>query len=119
MEGLFAVQDRTELGDGNRLLLAADKLCRNLGAIQTRNDIELADPSAPPVAGELFDGPANQSRRCPHFSVEMETGRERPTRFAVANATSRHSVSHLPLPCQPTKCKVAEQREEPAGNLVP
>ena len=28
-----------------------------------------------PLEGwELFDGPANVSRQCPHFSVEMETG---------------------------------------------
>jgi type III restriction enzyme len=100
------------------ILLAEDKLCQNLRAIQTRNDIEVADPSAPPVAGELFDGPANQPRRCPHFSIETKTGRGKPTRFAVANAISRRSVSHLPLPCQPTKCKVAERRGEPTGNLV-
>lgn len=74
MGGLFAGQERTELGAGNRLLLAEDKLPRNLRAIQTRNDIEVADPAAAPEAWELFDGPANQSRRCPHFSVEMETG---------------------------------------------
>jgi type III restriction enzyme len=74
MEGLFAGQDRTELGVGNRLLLAEDKLRQNLRAIQTHNDIEAADPAAAPEAWELFDGPANQPRRCPHFSVEMETG---------------------------------------------
>ena len=74
MEGLFAGQDRTELGMGNRLMLAEDKLRENLRAIQTRNDIELADPTTAPEAWELFDGPANQARRCPHFSVEMETG---------------------------------------------
>ena len=74
MEGLFAGQDRTELGVGNRLLLAEDKLRENLRAIQTRNDIEVADPTAALEAWELFDGPANQARTCPHFSVEMETG---------------------------------------------
>ncbi|MGH8071875.1 MAG: DEAD/DEAH box helicase family protein [Candidatus Entotheonellia bacterium] len=72
--GLFAGQERTELGAGNRLLLAADKLLGNTRAIQTRNDIEVADPAAPLEAWELFDGPANQARLCPHFSVEMETG---------------------------------------------
>lgn len=41
MEGLFAGQDRTELGLGNRLLLAEDKLRENLRVIQTRNDIEV------------------------------------------------------------------------------
>ena len=75
MEGLFAGQDRTELGVGNRLLLAEDKLIANTRAIQTRNDIEDgAQQAAPLQAWELFDGPANQARHCPHFSVEMETG---------------------------------------------
>lgn len=73
-EGLFAGQERTELGVGNRLLVAEDKLRESLRAIQTRNDIEVADPAATPEAWELFDGPANQARICPHFSVEMETG---------------------------------------------
>jgi type III restriction enzyme len=34
----------------------------------------VADANAAPEAWELFDGPANLPRRCPHFSVEMETG---------------------------------------------
>ncbi len=72
--GLFAGQERTELGVGNRLLLAEDRLRDNLRAIQTQNDIEVADPAVAPEAWELFDGPANQARACPHFSVEMETG---------------------------------------------
>ncbi|MFZ3208676.1 MAG: DEAD/DEAH box helicase family protein [Geobacteraceae bacterium] len=75
MEGLFAGQDRTELGVGNRLLLAEDKLIANTRAIQTRNDIEDgAQQAAPLQAWELFDPPADRSRHCPHFSVEMETG---------------------------------------------
>ncbi len=74
MEGVFAGEDPTELGVGNRLLLAEDSPRSNLRVIQTRNDIEMADPAAAPEAWELFDGPANQARRCPHFSVEMETG---------------------------------------------
>jgi len=72
--GLFAGQDRTELGVGNRLLLAEDRLRENLRAVQTKNDIEVADPAAAPEAWEVFDGPANLARACPHFSVEMETG---------------------------------------------
>jgi type III restriction enzyme len=72
--GLFAGQDRSELGVGNRLALAEDKLRENLRAIQVRNDIEVTEPAAMPEAWELFDGPANLARRCPHFSVEMETG---------------------------------------------
>lgn len=73
-KGLFAGQQQTELGAGNQLLLAEEKLLVNTRALQTLNDIEVADPAAPLEAWELFDGPANQSRPCPHFSVEMETG---------------------------------------------
>jgi len=71
---LFAGQERTELGVGNRLLLAEDKLPTNTRAVQARNDIEVPEPGAALEDWELFDGPANQARRCPHFSVEMETG---------------------------------------------
>jgi type III restriction enzyme len=72
--GLFAGQARTELGVGNHLLLADEKLHANTRKIQALNDIEIADESAPLEAWELFDVPANSARRCPHFSVEMETG---------------------------------------------
>jgi type III restriction enzyme len=72
--GLFAGQARTELGVGNNLLLAPDKLLANARALQTRNDIEIADPAAPLEAWELFDTAANAARTCPHFSIEMETG---------------------------------------------
>jgi len=72
--GLFTGQERTELGAGNRLLLAEEKLRDNLRVIQTRNEIDVTDPAAPLEAWELFDGAANVARRCPHFSVEMETG---------------------------------------------
>jgi type III restriction enzyme len=72
--GLFAGQDRSELGVGNRLLLAEGKLRENLRAIQTRNDIEVPHLAAEAETWELFDSPANQARSCPHFSVEMETG---------------------------------------------
>ena len=74
MGGLFAGQARTELGVGNRLLLANEKLVANTRAVQTRNDIEVFDPAMPLEAWELFDTPANIARHCPHFSVEMETG---------------------------------------------
>lgn len=74
MDGLFAGQHRSELGLGNRLLLAEDRLRENLRAIQMRNDLEVPEPAAAPEAWELFDGPANAARACPHFSVEMETG---------------------------------------------
>jgi type III restriction enzyme len=72
--GLFAGQERTELGVGNRLLLAEDKLLANTRVVQARNNIEVPSRNAPLEAWELFDVPANTSRRCPHFSVEMETG---------------------------------------------
>ena len=71
---LFAGQERTELGVGNRLLVAEDRLRANAREIQERNDIEMPDAGAALEAWELFDIPANQTRRCPHFSVEMETG---------------------------------------------
>ena len=74
MGGLFAGHDRTELGVGNRLLLAEEKLSANTRVVQTRNDIEIPDPTAALEAWELFDPPADLSRPCPHFSVEMETG---------------------------------------------
>ena len=69
---LLAGQDRTERGIGNRLLLAEEKLRANARSVQARNNIEA--PDEPLEAWELFDTPANQQRRCPQFSVEMETG---------------------------------------------
>ncbi|MBI2069468.1 MAG: DEAD/DEAH box helicase family protein [Elusimicrobia bacterium] len=71
---LFEGQQRTELGVGNRLLLAEEKLLSNTRAIQTHNDIEINDPKVPLEAWDVFDSSINQARRCPHFSVEMETG---------------------------------------------
>lgn len=71
---LFVGQDRSELGLGNRLLLADEKLIANTRKIQDTNDIEVADPTAQLEAWELFDVPADKARHCPHFSVEMETG---------------------------------------------
>ena len=72
--GLFAGQDRSELGVGNRLLLAEERLLANTRRVQVRNDIEPDDGAAPLAAWELLDAAANTSRHCPHFSVEMETG---------------------------------------------
>ena len=72
--GLLAGQARTELGVGNHLLLSEEKLHTNTRKIQTLNDIEVTDEAAPLEAWELFDVPANTTRLCPHFSVEMETG---------------------------------------------
>lgn len=73
-EGLFAGQERSELGMGNRLTIDADKLGQNTRIVQARNDIEVADEAAALESWELFDVPANVPRSCPHFSVEMETG---------------------------------------------
>ena len=70
----FDGRERTELGIGNRLLLDEDRLRRNTRLVQMRNDIEVNDPEAPLEAWEIFDVAAGQMRRCPHFSVEMETG---------------------------------------------
>jgi type III restriction enzyme len=74
MGELFPGQTRTELGVGNRLLLPEEKLHANTRAVQMRNDIEVADPTTPLEAWELFDTAANAARQCSHFSVEMETG---------------------------------------------
>ncbi|GIX28751.1 MAG: hypothetical protein KatS3mg123_2632 [Burkholderiales bacterium] len=73
-ETCFHGQEQTELGVGNRLLLDEERLRTNTRKVQERNDIEMADPSAPLEAWDVFDTPANLARRCPHFSVEMETG---------------------------------------------
>jgi type III restriction enzyme len=71
---LFAGQERSELGLGNRLLLDETKLRSNTRVIQARNDIEVADEAATLQGWELFDAAVNAPRLCPHFSVEMETG---------------------------------------------
>jgi type III restriction enzyme len=71
---LFAGQERTELGVGNRLLLDDVRLRANTRAVQACNDIEVANEGAALEGWELFDAPANTPRFCPHFSVEMETG---------------------------------------------
>lgn len=73
-DGLFEGQERTELGIGNRLILDDEKLRENARIVQDRNDIEIADAAAALESWEVFDGPANAPRMCPHFSVEMETG---------------------------------------------
>src|ERR1700753_138634 len=71
---MFAGQERTELGVGNRLLLDDTKLRANTRAVQARNDIEVGNEAAPLGGWEVFDGAENAARTCPHFSVEMETG---------------------------------------------
>ena len=74
MGGLFVGQESTELGVGNRLLLAEDKLRENARVIQARNGVGVVNEQAALASWDLFDIPANQARPCPHFSVEMETG---------------------------------------------
>src|SRR5438552_2633587 len=96
---LFAGQELTELGVGNRLLIGTERLSHNLRAVQARNEVgsttvrlkpDTTDTRQPDTAGtrepdttgepvpiegwDLFDVPANAARVCPHFSVEMETG---------------------------------------------
>ncbi len=72
-DDLFAGQERSELGVGNRMLLDEEVLRANTRVVQTRNGIDVA-VDRPLDAWELYDAPANRARRCPHFSVEMETG---------------------------------------------
>lgn len=71
---LFQGQVQTELGVGNHLILDEARLRQNARAVQQSNDIEVADEAAELSAWELFDEPAQMTRRCPHFAVEMETG---------------------------------------------
>src|SRR5262245_22239448 len=65
--GMFAGQQQTELGIGNQMLLSPDKLLANVRDAQARNDIDVADPSAPLHSWDLFDVAANAQRSCPHF----------------------------------------------------
>lgn len=73
-EDLFAGHERSELGVGNRLLLSVETLRKNLRDVQRRNEIDIIDENAPVEGWDLFDKAADRERRCPHFSVEMETG---------------------------------------------
>ncbi|MBC7819300.1 MAG: DEAD/DEAH box helicase family protein, partial [Planctomycetaceae bacterium] len=76
LAGLFAGQQQSDLGAGNQLFVADDKLRENTRAVQLRNDIDPPgdDPAIELDAWELFDEPIDALRKCPHFSVEMETG---------------------------------------------
>ncbi len=72
--GMFTGQQQTELGLGNRILLSPNRLHSNVRSVQTRNDIDIPDPTVTLESWDLFDFAANAARTCPHFSVEMETG---------------------------------------------
>ena len=74
MTGLFSGQEHAELGFGNRILVDDARLLANVRAIQDRNDIDAGDVQTDLENWELFDRFLNAARRCPHFSVEMETG---------------------------------------------
>jgi len=71
---LFEGQDRTDLGIGNVLRIGLEALRANTRAVQERNDIEAAHSAAPLDGWDLKEASTGTSRRCPHFSVEMETG---------------------------------------------
>jgi type III restriction enzyme len=73
-EGLFAGQESSELGVGNRLLIDEAALLANARDVQRRNEIEVSDPTAELDAWRLWDAASDAHRACPHFSVEMETG---------------------------------------------
>jgi type III restriction enzyme len=66
---LFAGQARTELGVSNRLLIGDAKVLENLRRVQGANDLDLSSS----LEGWTWNS-ENTERRCPHFSVEMETG---------------------------------------------
>ena len=51
--GLFAGQQQTELGTGNQLLVAEDKLLTNARAIQAHHDIEVTAPTLPTPLPDL------------------------------------------------------------------
>ena len=71
---LFAGQEQTELGVGNRIGVSGEKLHANARDVQLRNEIDEFDAKAQLEGWDLFDAALNAARRCPHFSIEMETG---------------------------------------------
>jgi type III restriction enzyme len=74
VEPLFEGLTHVETAAGNALSLSEDKLRANARTIQNHHDIEIVNPAAPLESWELFDVAANIVRKCPHFSIEMETG---------------------------------------------
>ena len=71
---LFAGQEQTELGVGNRVGISDERLHANTRDVQLRSEIDGVDVAAALEGWDLFDAPLDSARRCPHFSVEMETG---------------------------------------------
>ncbi len=72
--GLYQGQTQNELGLANHLAITPDQLLANTRAVQLHNDIDTADPDLPLETWELTDPTTGETRPCPHFSVEMETG---------------------------------------------
>ena len=98
-EDLLLGYERTELGVGNRLLLSSDTLRKNLRLVQRRNEIDVADEKLPVQGWDIFDAAADRPRRCPHFSVEMETGTGKTyvylrTIFELAKRYALHEFRH-------------------------
>lgn len=72
--GLFEGQLQTEIGVGNRLVVTADSLLKNVRSIQERNEIEVLDLNAELESWPILGAAGEFVRYCHHFSVEMETG---------------------------------------------
>lgn len=74
-DGLLADQVQTELGVGNPMV-DFDACLENIRSIQARNKLSGAAAADEGLLGcwEIFDAPANMQRKCPHYSIEMETG---------------------------------------------
>ncbi len=64
---------RTELGLGNVLHISDDRLLANVRSVQRRNGLAVPSEAVPLEAWDVA-GEDGASRRCAHFSVEMETG---------------------------------------------
>src|SRR3972149_7038701 len=65
---IFAGQESTELGVGNRLLLGDALLHASTRSVQQRNDIEVPNPDAELEGWDIQDATMEGSRRCPHSS---------------------------------------------------
>lgn len=72
--GLFEGQVQTEIGVGNRLAVTSDDIRENVRVIQSRNEIEVGDPTSALESWPILGLSGEFVRHCWHFSVEMETG---------------------------------------------